>query len=393
MKILFFLDSFPAYSETFIYNQIIFLLENNFDVRIFSIKKGDSFLHEKVLRNGLDKRVSFLRHGFGFYLIKNLFLNFDFSFSILKNTNFKKSLFYINNLDLFLAIDQFKITHTHFGHIGELVCFLKKIRLLKKTEIVHSFHGFDLLPDQEDYYQLKYENLFKFCNIYTVNSQYTLKILQKFSNVESNKIRLLPVSLDTSYFSKVDFESVKDFRIIFVGRLIDWKSPVNALKILRILRQRDFPVFLDIIGEGREKKTCEDFINEYSLHDSVSLLGALNQKDLKVRLSQAGVFIAPGITDTLTSRAENQGLVLQEAQSMELPVIVSNAGGMKFGLIDGVTGYVIDEDDIDGFVEKIIYLYNFPEIRINMGKRGRKYVEENFDYKVLGNKLLEIYYS
>ncbi|WP_075352584.1 glycosyltransferase family 4 protein, partial [Algoriphagus marinus] len=296
-----------------------------------------------------------------------------------------------NNLDFFLTIDEFKITHTHFGHVGELICFLKKIKLLKKCEIVHSFHGFDLLPNHQKYYQFKYENLFKFCKYFTVNSKYTYNILEDFPNVESKKIRSLPVSLDTSYFSNSDFKPNKDFRIIFIGRLIDWKSPINALKILQILHEREFPIFLDIIGEGPERKSCEDFIQANNLQEYAFLLGALDQKDIKVKLSQSSVFIAPGITDPKTSRAENQGLVVQEAQAMELPVIVSSAGGMKYGLIDGVTGYVVEENDIEGFVEKIIHLFNFPEIIEEMGKRGRKYVQENFDYKVLGKKLLEIY--
>ena len=38
---------------------------------------------------------------------------------------------------------------------------------------------------------------------------------------------------------------------------------------------------------------------------------------------------------------------------MNVPVIVSDAGGMKFGLMDGITGYVVPENDLEGFVQKI----------------------------------------
>ena len=82
------------------------------------------------------------------------------------------------------------------------------------------------------------------------------------------------------------------------------------------------------------------------------------------------LFVFPGIHDK-HGRAETQGLVLQEAQAMELPVIVSDVGGMKYGMINDITGFVVEEKNIAGFVDKIELLIADKELRKEMGKQGR----------------------
>ena len=107
-------------------------------------------------------------------------------------------------------------------------------------------------------------------------------------------------------------------------------------------------------------------------------------------MRKANFFVLPGITEE-TGRAETQGLVIQEAQAIGLPVIVSDAGGMKYGLIDLETGFILPEGDINAFAEIIKKLIQNPKLAENLGKKGRQYVVENFDSKVLGERLLKIY--
>jgi len=78
---------------------------------------------------------------------------------------------------------------------------------------------------------------------------------------------------------------------------------------------------------------------------------------------------------------------------MELPVIVSDVGGMKYGLIDKKSGFVVPEDDLNGFVEVIQQLINEPKLRTKMGKAGRLLVEQRYDNKILIEQLTRIYQS
>lgn len=393
MKVNFVIDSFPTYSETFIYNQIYYLIDKNIDISIYSTKRGGDNIHSKILDYRLMDKVVFFRHGISFCLINNFLRNFNSSYSILRSFSWKKSLFYVLNLDLFKQLDRSDITHTHFGHIGELVCGLIDVGVLRNTKVINSFHGFDILPRRNEYYRSKYKSLFKNASLFTVNSEYTKSILYKLNTVKEDRVVILPVSLDTDYFELKGNRTETPIRLIFVGRLVNWKGPLLSIRILHKLRKKNYNVYLSIVGDGEEMEICKRFVFENSLSDYVRFCGVLDQNSIIEKFAQSHVFLLPGITDPESGRAENQGLVIQEAQAMKLPVVVSNAGGMKYGLIDGVTGYVVEENDLEGFVRRIIYLYNSPEIRQEMGRGGRKYVEENFDYKVLGKKLIEIYNS
>ena len=61
------------------------------------------------------------------------------------------------------------------------------------------------------------------------------------------------------------------------------------------------------------------------------------------------------------------------------------------GVIDGETGFVVEEGDLNKFVEKLSFLIDNVEIREMMGEKGRKFVQENFDIQILGSKLLKLY--
>ena len=105
----------------------------------------------------------------------------------------------------------------------------------------------------------------------------------------------------------------------------------------------------------------------------------------------SNVFLLPGTTDPDNGRAEAQGLVIQEAQAMELPVVVSDVGGMKYGLLTNESGFVINDGNIDGFVEVIEKLILNPKLKLKMGKAGRLLVEKKYENKILVKKLLTIY--
>jgi colanic acid/amylovoran biosynthesis glycosyltransferase len=101
------------------------------------------------------------------------------------------------------------------------------------------------------------------------------------------------------------------------------------------------------------------------------------------------IFLYPGIT--FNKRGENQGLVLQEAQAMQLPVLISDAGGMQEGVTDGVTGFVLPENDILGFVRNIELLASDSLLRKKMGEAGRQMVTEKYNIDLLNIQLLKLY--
>ena len=287
----------------------------------------------------------------------------------------------------------FDIVHAHYGFNSEVYFELKNCSWLENSKLLATFHGHDMKSSSLNKNRIRYKRLFDEDTMLTTNNEYGISLLQKIRSNYKN-IKILPVSLDTNYFypSLISQLSHQKTIILFCGRLIPVKAPTLIVEIANILVNFEKITNLKfvLIGSGPEEIKVNELIRKYKLEAYIDLKGALNQDDVIYEMRKASIFVLPGITEN-NGRAETQGLVIQEAQAIGLPVIVSNAGGMKYGLIDLETGYILPEGDINAFAQRIKKLILDPQLADNLGKKGRHYVVENFDSKILGNRLLEIY--
>ncbi|AWM13032.1 hypothetical protein DI487_03575 [Flavobacterium sediminis] len=405
MRIAIVVNKFPVLTETFIVNQITSLIDGGHDVTILSLTKGETEnCHEAIRQYHLLDKVH--------YLIKEpkrKITRFTFFIKyLLKNSKRYKVSKVIKALNIFRYKTQavslhtfyrnqwflgedFDVIHAHFASVGVFVTGLRKDGFFPKSKLAVSFHGSDIIPQNIERYKQNYKLLFEKMNLITYNSEYTLAVLEKTTTIDS-RFKLLPVGLDVNKFKTAETIVRKEpFEILFCGRLVNFKAPDLAVEIVNELVKKGHNIHLSIVGEGPLQKKLKDLIHNYGLEQNISLLGAISQEQIVAHLRKTAVFLLPGITEEETKRAENQGLVIQEAQAMQVPVVVSDAGGMKYGLVDNVTGFVVKEKDIHSFVKKLETLIQNEPLRMEMGKKGRAFVAEHFDSKVLYHKLLRYY--
>lgn len=407
MKIAFVLNSFPVVSETFIVNQICSLIDYGFEVTIFSFKKNENeVVHDSILKYKLLNKVYYwekepksklsrIKFVVSFLIRNKEAYTFPKVFKLLNPLKYgvkALSLHTFFKCQWFLKDNEFDVIHCHFAQTGMFVSQLKRDGFLTNEKLVTSFHGCDINPGKIEVYKKNYQILFKYIDLFTYNSTYSLNILKKITDV-NEKFKLLPVGLDTKMFSaenRIKSNSDK-IKILFCGRLVKFKAPNIAIEIVRNLLEKEYNVHLTIIGKGELEQQIITQIKEFNIESNVTLLGAVTQEKIISIMSDSDLFLLPGIEEEETGRAENQGLVIQEAQSMQLPVIVSNAGGMMYGLVDNKTGFVIQQKNILAFVSKIEELIINPELRKNMGIEGRNFVVKNYDSKVLCSNLVNYY--
>lgn len=409
LRIAIVVGTFPTISETFIVNQINALIAAGHDVQVFAFKKGKTHqVHGSLTTHDLLSNVAYYQKKkqshFKNYVV---FLKWLFSnlFTIrwgelLKTLNVfrhgKKAL----KLDVYFAAQWFlvgkkyDIIHSHFGPNAQRIAMLKSMGFMKNSKLITTFHGYDLIPNNVEVYNQQYNSLLEETSSFTVNSVY-LKGLLAGLNIRNKPTHILPVGLSTEYFKKSqNRDKPGAFKILFCGRLVTLKGPDLAIDIFNDLLKRGHNhVILVIVGEGQLKEGLLDQIKISKLEKKVFIKGALTQERVKEEMEISDMLLMPGIHDPKTKRAETQGLVIQEAQAMELPVIVSDVGGMQYGMIPNETGFVVKEGDIKGFADAIEILINDEELRRKMGKRGREYVVTHFDNDVLLKKLLAVYYS
>ena len=409
-KIAFVVQQFPNVSETFILNQITDMVERGHEVKIYSFKKEElKLIHQAVEGYKLLEKTTYFRYPpysgvkkagwLLLFIVSNLnALIHESGFTFAHPGSLRKAirnLWLSQSIAAFLRTTAFDIVHAHFGQRGAIIANLVAKGEVDGFKFVTSFHGYDLKPFFVERYKKEYKNLFDYADGITVNSPYLRELLLRVCPQPKNLI-LLQEGLRTDQYKKQPVESdteTSDFIILFCGRLVAFKAPDLAIRIMDLLvnRRNLKHVTLRMVGDGKLKNEVERLIHEFDLKDHVLLLGALSQEQVIQEMNKAHLFLLPGIHEKETGRAETQGLVIQEAQAMEVPVVVSDAGGMKYGLLDGVSGFVLKEGDIEGFADKIELLINNEQLRITMAKAGRDFVVETFDTKILGDRLCEIY--
>lgn len=399
---------FPTVSETFIVNQITSLIDKGHSVYIYSYQKTTpQKLHKSIIRyNLLDKvvyrekppngKVNKLR-SFLLIMIKNFSnINWKLLFKTLNYSKYGKKAINLKtfyNRKFFVLHKKFDVVHVHFANNAQSIAKYKREGFLQDAKLVVSFHGYDINPSKIEAYKLQYRMLFEEANHFTVNTIYTKEILDKVNSSLTN-VSILPVGLDSSLFRKKEskLKSLGGFKLVYCGRLVPFKGAMLLPTIIKELISRGFDdISLKIIGSGELKTQLDKEIDRLELSNTVEILGAMTQEDVIDVFNDSNAFILPGIYNKVDGRAENQGLVIQEAQAMELPVIVSDVGGMKYGLVPNKTGFVVKENDIKAFADCIELLIKNPEKAKKMGKEGRDFVIRNYNSNNLVDELISIY--
>ncbi|WP_157807141.1 glycosyltransferase family 4 protein [Algoriphagus formosus] len=379
------------------------MIDKGNEVNIYSIYPSkDQIIHEQVKTHHLIEKTQYFFYPKG-YTITKLWLTLKFVFANLSKANPKrtvkglKSIFsrkieplFGFNFIFLNGIQDLDILHAHFGEIGVLASKVKMAGLIPNTKVVVSFHGHDIFPFRKDFYRKEYAILKKFSSALIVNSFYSLSLVEDI--IPCSHAKVLPVGLSLSYFKpQHNSLSRSKIRIVFLGRLVYLKGGLLMFEIFRQLLPSNPGLELVIIGDGEQRGEIEEKIKEFGLSNSIKLKGTLSQDRVIEEFNESSIYVYPGMQDPIFKAGDTQGLVIQEAQAMELPVVCSDVGGIKYGMVDGETGFLVKEGDIDGFVEKIQLLIDQPDLRDKMGKAGRAFVKKHFDSKLIGDQLQSVY--
>ena len=178
-------------------------------------------------------------------------------------------------------------------------------------------------------------------------------------------------------------------RLVFMGRLVDWKATDVTLQALARARAQGVAAELDILGDGAERAKLEAQAAQLGLSEAVRFHGFLPQADCAGFLDRADALI-------LNSIYECGGAVVLEAMSAGLPVIGPDWGGPA-DYINAQTGILVAPAPRDGYAERlaeaILRLARDPDLRAAMGAAGAARIRAEFDWDRKVDRMLEIYAS
>lgn len=161
-------------------------------------------------------------------------------------------------------------------------------------------------------------------------------------------------------------------RIVMVGRLARAKRPDVALRTISSLLQTHPDARLDIVGDGPLRGETEALLAQLGLAGSVRLLG--NRTDVPDLLARAACFL-------LTSDYEGCPLSVLEAMAAGVPVVATDAGGVRELVVIGETGYLVEAGRPDLLAAALSEILANDERARVMGLAGRRLVLERFSHK------------
>jgi alpha-maltose-1-phosphate synthase len=178
--------------------------------------------------------------------------------------------------------------------------------------------------------------------------------------VAAERIKVLPFGVDTKQFRPGHRRSGKKFRLLFVGQISQRKGVKYLLEAIKQLGLPDIELLMVGRIDGIEQGLAS--YQSYFTH-----IPNLPHGEIHRVFESADAFVFPSLH-------EGSALVTYEALASGLPVITTeNAGSV---VRDGVEGFVIPIRDVTALKEKILTLYQNPELCRAMGIRARERAEQ-----------------
>ncbi len=404
MRIAFLLNFFPRTSETFILNQIVGLIERGHTVDIFARYPDiDDPIHSDVKKYQLIERTHYLAIARGrnkrLLAGARIILKRDWSrFShLLRHTSalqsggpakelFLEALF----LEPSLKASTYDVIHCHFGTAGIFGQHLREIGIIKGP-ILTTFHGSDIGSYVAQNGAGVYANLFRRGKAMTCSSNFIRGKLIS-AGCDPAKIFLFKLGTDLTKFDFLERRIGSDgiIRLITVARLVEKKGLEYSIRAVANL-VRQFPnLEYTIVGDGYLRGDLSLLIEQLNLQERVRLVGWKTQEEILQLLAESHIFVLASVLSS-DGDFEGQGLVLQEAQAMGLPVICTNHNGFPDSIVNGQTGFLVPERDADALSLKLAELIGQPELWCSIGKKGRAFVEAEFDLGKRNDALVELY--
>ncbi|MCT4552824.1 MAG: glycosyltransferase family 4 protein [Alphaproteobacteria bacterium] len=227
------------------------------------------------------------------------------------------------------------------------------------------------------------------------------KAIHKYKNYIQDKKNLVVINnwVDTLKYSKASISAARienviqkinlpeDKKIIIIPEDIEKESGLKTiLSAIKESENKDKFLAL-IVGKVKNEKyltALERIIREEGLEESIRI--SFNSEDFLELLAMSNLAIFPSKIKKYTNDR------ITKAQSMGVPVIANDRGVNNELIVDGLTGFIIDDkhvEDITLAIDNIITMEEMNSRRLSM--ESLKFAKVNFEYKTKCAEILELY--
>jgi len=224
-----------------------------------------------------------------------------------------------------------------------------------------SIHGLDIVFDHFLYQRVVPRCVGKLDRVICVSRSTREACLLR--RIPSNRCEVIPNGIDPDEYRMESCRKAARYRLekrlgsslkgkkvlLFLGRQIKRKGV--AWFVDNVSPALDDTYLHVIAGSGPEIRRIESAVRRRGLEKRAFVLGRIEEEDKKLLYHGSDIFIMPNVA--IPGDLEGFGIAALEAGSCGLPVVASNIEGLRDAVIEGKTGYLVEERNAGAFVEKI----------------------------------------
>jgi len=172
-------------------------------------------------------------------------------------------------------------------------------------------------------------------------------------------------------------------KFVFVGWLVHAKGVKHLIDAAIILSEK-YEFKLTIIGGGTLESDLLNAVNENNLSQHVTLTGWQSKEEVAEKLTYSDVFILPSL-------AEGFPNAMVEALGSGLPCIATDVGGIADSLVDGVNGYLLQDNEPETIAQAMRNYIDNPDLVKKHSVEALNIVKKNHDWETNCRKIFDLF--
>jgi colanic acid/amylovoran biosynthesis glycosyltransferase len=259
-----------------------------------------------------------------------------------------------------------EVALAEYGMTGvEILGACRKARI---PLVVH-FHGFDASrADVIARYLREYQRMFAEASaIVAVSTPMRAQLIGW--GAPEDKTHLNPYGADETRFAGASAGGVPSV-FLAVGRFVAKKAPQLTVRAFRDVASIDPSARLIMVGDGPLLDPTRRLAQELGLGARVEFLGARSQEEVAALMRRARAFVQHSMTAP-DGDSEGTPVSIIEAQMSGLPVISTRHAGIPEVVLQGETGFLVDEGDVQGMGRMMGMLAKEPGLAARLGEQAR----------------------
>ena len=241
--------------------------------------------------------------------------------------------------------------------------------------IVH-FHGHDVSDKSIlKMYEDTYPKMFQTADAFIAVSQAMRDKLISLG-APAEKIHYNPYGVDcTKFFGANPAAAAPSF--IAVGRFTAKKAPQNTLAAFAEVARSRSEARLLMIGDGPLLSESRELAEKLAIDKAVTFMGGQPHEVIEQEMRHARCFVQHSVVAP-SGDSEGTPVAVIEAGATGLPVIATRHAGIPDVVVEGETGFLVDEGDVQGMGKHMLRLVDDPQLAGQLGSNAQTRVRANF---------------